>query len=88
MNNSKLEIDLTDLQKTLNTLVNQRVNLATQDIENWRQVTNFIYGSICEELKVATQAKKELDNLQFTINAVEAEGYVRGLFKTKELIEE
>lgn len=88
MNNSKLEIDLTDLHKTLNRLVNQRVNLATQDIENWKQVINFIYISICEELETATQAKQELDNLQFTINAVEAEGYVRGLFKAKELIKE
>ena len=42
MNNSNLEIDLTDLHKTLNKLVNQRVNLATQDIENWKQITNFI----------------------------------------------
>lgn len=88
MNNSNLEIDLTDLHKTLNKLVNQRVNLATQDIENWKQVTNFIYISICEELETATQIKQELSNLQFTINAVEAEGYVRGLFKAKELIEE
>ena len=85
---SNLEIDLTNLYKALNRLVNQRANQATQDIESWRQVTNFIYNSICEKLETATQAKQELDKLQFTINAVETEGYVRGLFKAKELIEE
>ena len=88
MNNFNLEIDLTDLHKTLNRLVNQRVNLATQDIENWKQVINFIYISICEELETVTQEKQKLDYFVFTINAVEAEGYVRGLFKAKELIEE
>jgi hypothetical protein len=86
--NNNFDIDLTELQKVLTRLVNQRVNSLTQDIKSWKQVTNFIYSSINEELEAAKETKAELEATNFTLNALEAEGYVRGLLRAKITIEE
>lgn len=86
--NNDLNIDLTDLQTALNKVVRDRVHQQTKDVPDWQSALCSVYYDICNEILV-WQASKELQTeSKLTLNALETEGYMRGLLHYKQFIEE
>ena len=88
MTQPHFDIDLTDLQSTLNEVVRDKVRQQTKDIPQWKLALESVYYDICNEIETWQASKNLCVKDKLTLNALETEGYIRCLLHYKKFIEE
>jgi|SanBayMetagenome_1026888.scaffolds.fasta_scaffold200571_1 hypothetical protein len=88
MNEPELEINLSEIQAALYKVVREKVYQKTKDVPNWQLALESIYSTICCEIENWQETKEILAEDKLTLNALETEGYIRGLLYCKKCIEE
>lgn len=88
MNQPELEINLTEIQAALYKVVREKVYQQTKDVPSWKLALKSVYYDICSEIETWQNSKDLCAKNNLTLNALETEGYIRGLLQYKKFIEE